>query len=133
VIGEHYVAGGAAACLLPPVREQPLPHDRRVVVDGETVLAGGVGEVRLRVAVPQAGKRLAFEGVALAAIARELDHVEPVAERLVETAGADRWQLRWVADQEQFSLGALDLVQERSENARLGHPGLVDDEHAAEG
>lgn len=133
VVGEHHVAGGAAACFLPPVREQTLLRERRVVVDGETASVGRVGEVRLRVAVPQAGECLAFERVALATIARELDHVEPVTERLIEAAGTDRGQLRWVADQEQLSLCPLDRVQQRRENARLSHPRLIDDEHAAAG
>jgi hypothetical protein len=98
-VGEHHVPRRAAALFLPPVVEQPFLCVGRVAVDVEAAASGGVGEVELRVAAAEAGERLAFEWVELAAVAGQLERAEPIAERLVETAGAHGRQLARVADE----------------------------------
>jgi hypothetical protein len=115
VVGEHHVAARAAACFPPPVGQQPLLRRGRVLVDRETAAPSGEGEVRLRVTVTRAGECLAFERVELAAVAGECDHVEPIAERVMEAAGADRGQLGRVANHEPFPLGPADGVEEGCE------------------
>ncbi len=130
-VGEHHVAGEVVLGGLPPVLEQPLLGGGRVVVDVEAAAPGGVGEVGLGVAAAQLASASPFERVALAAVLGELDRAEPFAEGGEEPAGADRRQLLRVADQERLPLRPLDELEQRREHPRLGHAGLVDDEHAA--
>ena len=61
----------------------------------------------------------------------KVDRIEPFAEGREEAAGSDRRQLLRVADQDRLPLRLVDELEQRRERARLGHAGLVDDEHAA--
>ena len=130
-VGEHDRAGEVVLGGLPPVGEQPLLGDCWLLFDVEAAAAGGVGEVGLGVAVAEVLECVAFERVVLAAVLGEVDRAEPVAEGGEEAAGADGGQLLRVADQDRLPLGLLDEVEQRRQHARLGHAGLVDDQHAA--
>ena len=68
---------------------------------------------------------------ALAAVVCQLDCAESFAECRVKAAGADRGQLLRVTDEDRLPLGPLDVLEQWCEHTRLGHPGLVDDEHTA--
>ena len=48
-----------------------------------------------------------------------------------QPAGADGGELVRVADQDRLAAGLLDELEHGREDARLGHAGLVDDEHGA--
>ncbi len=130
-VDEHRRPGRVRLRLLPPVGEQPLLRRDRAVVDPEAAAHGGISEVGLGVPLTHPCERFAFERVELAAVARELDHVEAVAERVVEAAGTDGGQLGRVAHQHNFPLRSVNGVEERGEDARLRHPRLVDHEQAA--
>jgi hypothetical protein len=55
------------------------------------------------------------------------------AEGVEEAAGADGRELCGVADEDRLPAGFLDEAQDGSEDARLRHARLVDDEHRAVG
>jgi hypothetical protein len=86
-------------------------------------------EVRLGITAAETRQRLPLGELVLAAVLGQLDRTELLAERRVEAAGADRWQLERVTDKDRFPLGTLDLTEQGCEHARLGHPGLIDDQH----
>lgn len=132
-VGEHHAAARVVPGDLPPVFEQALLGDGRVVGDLETSGAGGVSEVRLGVAGTQPRERLPFEEIPLAAVFGEADRTEMLAEGGVEATGADGRQLVGIADQDHLSFRPLDELKYRSEHAGLGHAGLVDDQDAAAG
>jgi hypothetical protein len=130
-VGDHHRRGRVEAGDVPPALEQPLSGLERVVVDVQPAALGGVGEVGLGVAAAQAGERLPFRELVLAAVLGQLERAELLGQGWVEAAGADGRELGGVADQDRLSLRALDELEDRCEHACFGHARLVDDEHAA--
>jgi hypothetical protein len=100
LVGEHHRERRIPPRVPPPVGEQSLLRERRAIVDREAAAARGVSEVGLGVTGSEVGERFAFERVALAAVAGQLDRLEAFAQGLVEAAGADGGELGWVADQQ---------------------------------
>jgi hypothetical protein len=78
-----------------------------------------VGEVWLGVACAQVCECLTFRWIVLAAILRQVDRADAVAESREEAAGTDRGKLAWVTDEDRFPAGVVDQAEERCEDARF--------------
>ena len=130
---DHDVAGEVVAGGGPPVGEQPRLRRERCLGGDEAAFAFGEGEVVAAEAVADRLERVALVGVVLAAVLAELDRAVAFDDAGEEAAGADRGQLGGIADQDDLPLRLLDAFEQRREDARLGHPGLVDDDEAALG
>jgi hypothetical protein len=78
-------------------------------------------------AITERRKCFALCGVVLAAVLGEPRCAGAIDDRSEESSGADGWQLFGVADEDQFAVGALDLVEQPCECASVGHACLVDD------
>ena len=129
--GEHDVAGEVVAGVLPPVGEQAGARRDRALGDDEPLALLGVGEVVAADAGADARERVAFELVALAAVLGQHDGAVALDDAGEEPARADGGELVRVADQDRLPVRLLDEVEHGREDARLGHAGLVDDEHAS--
>ena len=131
-VGEHDRAAEVAFRRLPPVLEEPaawlmLASSSRCSRPLDAAWARyGSGSP-----VAQVRERVALRRVVLAAVLRKADRAEAVAEGGEEAAGADGRELAGVADQDRLPAGLLDQLEQRREDARLRHAGLVDDQHAA--
>ena len=129
--GEHDVAGEVVAGVLPPVGEQACARGDRALGDDESLALLGVGEVVAADSGPDASERVALELVVLAAVLGQHDGAVALDDAGEEAARADRGELVRVADQDRLAARLLDELEHGREDARLGHAGLVDDEHRA--
>ena len=117
--------------MLPPVGEQARPRRDGALGDDEPLALLGVGEVVAADAGADARERVAFELVVLAAVLGQHDGALALDDAGEEPARADGGELVRVADQDRLPVRLLDEVEHGREDARLGHAGLVDDEHAS--
>ena len=129
---DHDVAGEVVAGVLPTSRRAGASR----VVSGSSETTSGRASRRRRGSRGRAPLRIASSAsplgsVALAAVLAELDRAVTFDDAGEEAAGADGGELVRVADQDVFPLRLLDAFEQRREDARLGHAGLVDDEHGS--
>ena len=130
-VSEHHdLAEVALARRAPPVGEQSLFRLHRVIGDEQATLASGVSEVFLCVTGAQPGQRVALGRLVLAAVLGEAHRAELITEGRVEPTRADGGELSRVPDQDRLAAGLLHEAKDRSEHPRLGHPCLVDHQHA---
>ena len=130
VVGEHQVPRGVAARFLPPVDEQPLLRAGRIFVDPKAAALGGVARYgsgsrsrRRPSASRSSGSR--WRRLPASSSGRGGRRAPGRDRRRRPPAAGPRRR------PEAASPGPFDRTQERSEDARFGHPRLVDDQNAA--
>ena len=115
-VGDHGVAGGDCG---------------GVGVDAAVFVVCGDGVVD--VAVAKLGEGGAFPGLVLAPVLGEADGFESFAECAQEPAGVDLGELVGVADEDDFGVGGVAVVEEAGEESGADHSCFVDDEHRVGG
>lgn len=76
-------------------------------------------------------ERLPFPRLTLAAVVRQLDRVHAREQRAEAASGVDFRQLVQIADEYDLRPRRLGVVEQLGQLPRTGHPGLVENDHAA--
>lgn len=130
---DHHVPGVVVAGGGPPVGEQSRLRRERCLGGDQSSFAFGEGEVVAAEAVADRLERAPLLEVMLAAVLAQLDGAVAFDNPGEEAAGADRGQLAGIADQDDLPVRLFDALEQRREDPRFGHVGLVDHDEAALG
>ena len=118
--------------VLPPIGEQTRAGRDLIVGDDKPLAQLGVGEVVATDAGTNACECVLLEWVVLAAVLAEDDGAFALDDAGEQAASTYRGELVGIADQDRLPFRLLDELEQRGERSRLGHRGLIDNQHTTE-